>query len=108
MGGAIRRKRQDINNINDQDLCEGRQSGEYFRLTGDDDCRDVVRCSVQGLLALRCPSGLAFDIDKQTCTWKDHVTNCDLLDSECPEEDVRPIGLTKAISRMLLLFCLYI
>lgn len=80
-GSALRRyKRQEVNNINDQDLCEGRQSGEYFRLTGDDDCRDVVRCSVQGLLALRCPSGLAFDIEKQTCTWKDHVTNCEMLD----------------------------
>lgn len=62
--------------LNDKDLCEGRSAGEYFRLTGDDDCRDVVRCSVQGLLALRCPSGLAFDIDKQTCDWKAHVKNC--------------------------------
>lgn len=77
---AVRVRRQDANGINDQDLCEGRASGEYFRLTGDDDCRDVVRCSVQGLLALRCPSGLAFDIEKQTCTWKDSVKNCDVLD----------------------------
>jgi hypothetical protein len=51
-------------------------------LTADEDCRDVVRCSVQGLLALRCPSGLAFDIDKQTCDWKSNVKNCAQLESE--------------------------
>jgi hypothetical protein len=39
-----------------------------------------VRCSVQGLLALRCPSGLAFDIDKQTCDWKSNVKNCAQLE----------------------------
>lgn len=43
----------------------------------------MVRCSVQGLLALRCPSGLAFDIDKQTCDWKANVKNCEQLESEC-------------------------
>ena len=67
---------------NDAELCKGRPPSEYFRLTADEDCRDVVRCSVQGLLALRCPSGLAFDIDKQTCDWKSNVKNCQQLESE--------------------------
>ncbi|KAL1466397.1 hypothetical protein MTO96_026735 [Rhipicephalus appendiculatus] len=52
-------KRQISTDIeNDAELCKGRSPSEYFRLTADEDCRDVVRCSVQGLLALRCPSGL--------------------------------------------------
>lgn len=68
---------------NDAELCKGRPPSEYFRLTADEDCRDVVRCSVQGLLALRCPSGLAFDIDKQTCDWKSNVKNCQQLESMC-------------------------
>lgn len=75
-------KRQ-LDNQNDAELCKTRSPSDYFRLTSDDDCRDVVRCSVQGLLALRCPSGLAFDIDKQTCDWKNNVKNCEQLESEC-------------------------
>ena len=75
-------KRDTENNENEAELCRGRQPSEYFRLTSDDDCRDVVRCSVQGLLALRCPSGLAFDIDKQTCDWKSNVKNCQQLESK--------------------------
>ncbi|CAN8003902.1 chitin deacetylase 1 [Ixodes scapularis] len=74
-------KRQISTDIeNDAELCKGRSPSEYFRLTADEDCRDVVRCSVQGLLALRCPSGLAFDIDKQTCDWKANVKNCEQLE----------------------------
>jgi len=72
-------KRQ-VENENEAELCKGRPPSEYFRLTTDDDCRDVVRCSVQGLLALRCPSGLAFDIEKQTCDWKTNVKNCGQLE----------------------------
>lgn len=75
-------KRQADENSNDAELCKGRPPSEYFRLTADEDCRDVVRCSVQGLLALRCPSGLAFDIDKQTCDWKSNVKNCQQLESK--------------------------
>ena len=75
-------KRETENNENEAELCKNRNPNEYFRLTADDDCRDVVRCSVQGLLALRCPSGLAFDIDKQTCDWKSNVKSCSQLESE--------------------------
>ncbi|CAL1270360.1 unnamed protein product [Larinioides sclopetarius] len=72
-------KRQ-LDGQNDAELCKDRSPSDYFRLTSEDDCRDVVRCSVQGLLALRCPSGLAFDIDKQTCDWKNNVKNCEQLE----------------------------
>lgn len=30
----------------------------------------------KGLQAIRCPAGLAFDIEKQTCDWKEQVKNC--------------------------------
>lgn len=75
-------KRQTEVNEQEQELCRGRSPSEYFRLATDDDCRDVVRCSVQGLLALRCPSGLAFDVDKQTCDWRNNVKNCQQVESE--------------------------
>ncbi|GBN51788.1 hypothetical protein AVEN_34748-1 [Araneus ventricosus] len=73
-------KRQ-LDGQNDAELCKDRSPSDYFRLTAEDDCRDVVRCSVQGLLALRCPSGLAFDIEKQTCDWKNNVKNCEQLET---------------------------
>lgn len=37
---------------------------------------------MSGLKQITCPSGLAFDIDKQTCDWKGKVTNCDKLESK--------------------------
>ena len=77
---SISIKKRQIENENEAELCRGRPPSEYFRLTTDDDCRDVVRCSVQGLLALRCPSGLAFDIERQTCDWKSNVKNCGQLE----------------------------
>ena len=78
---VVKRQAEHVtHNENEAELCKGRPPSEYFRLTADDDCRDVVRCSVQGLLALRCPSGLAFDIEKQTCDWKTNVKNCAQLE----------------------------
>lgn len=40
------------------------------------------RCTRSGLKQITCPSGLAFDIDKQTCDWKVKVTNCDQKESK--------------------------
>lgn len=42
----------------------------------------MYRCTKSGLKQITCPSGLAFDIDKQTCDWKGKVTNCDKLESK--------------------------
>lgn len=42
----------------------------------------TIRCTRSGLKQITCPSGLAFDIDKQTCDWKGKVTNCDKLESK--------------------------
>ncbi|XP_057374878.1 chitin deacetylase 1-like [Daphnia carinata] len=69
-----------------EQLCENRPPEEYFRLSTEGDCRDVVRCDRAGiagairLAAVRCPAGLAFDVERQTCDWKAKVSNCDKLD----------------------------
>lgn len=34
----------DLLNLSPDELCKGRLSEEYFRLTTEGDCRDVVRC----------------------------------------------------------------
>ena len=103
-----------INSLSPDELCKDRITEEYFRLTTEGDCRDVVRwvfhpndllryvvtfliskllmrrCDRAGLAgtirlaAVRCPAGLAFDIYRQTCDWKAKVTNCDRLSSEFP------------------------
>jgi len=80
-------ERQDEAPIKDsvEDLCAGRAPNEYFRLTTEGDCRDVVRCDRAGiagtirLASVKCPSGLAFDLNRQTCDWKAQVDNCDRL-----------------------------
>jgi len=78
----------DLLSLAPDELCKDRVSDEYFRLKADSDggdCRDVVRCDRAGvagsirLAAVRCPAGLAFDIDRQTCDWKAKVDNCDSL-----------------------------
>lgn len=40
------------------------------------------RCTKSGLKQITCPSGLSFDIEKQTCDWKAKVTNCDQKESK--------------------------
>ncbi|XKL69300.1 hypothetical protein PGB90_007069 [Kerria lacca] len=84
---TVREKRQNNEDTPDDptidELCKNRPPDEYFRLTTEGDCRDVVRCDQAGengvvrLAGVRCPNGLAFDIDRQTCDWKTRVKNCD-------------------------------
>lgn len=45
----------------------------------------------QGLQAIRCPAGLYFDIEKQTCDWKDAVKNCKTKNKE---RKVKPLLVT--------------
>ena len=76
---------EELLDANINDLCKDRPDNEYFRLTTEGDCRDVVRCDragVSGIIRLatvKCPNGLAFDLDLQTCDWKANVKNCDKL-----------------------------
>jgi len=77
--GKERKKRQvdqeDIRNA----LCKDKNPGEFFRLVaGATHCRDVVSCAEQGLQAIRCPPGLAFDLKKQSCEWRQQVTDCNI------------------------------
>merc|ERR1712203_387034 len=73
-------------------LCKDKGAGEWFRLEqGDDKCRDVIQCTASGLQAIRCPAGLAFDIEKQTCNWKASVGNCDM---KTRERKVKPLLFT--------------
>lgn len=64
--------------VKEKDPCDGLISTEYFRLS-DKDCKSVVRCSSQGMLALRCQNELLFDIELQVCNWRNRVQNCHLL-----------------------------
>lgn len=47
VNGEVRVKRQEDDNggdeVNAEQLCDGRPADEYFRLSTDGDCRDVVR-----------------------------------------------------------------
>merc|ERR1719481_2122067 len=68
-----------------QQLCEGRPANQYFRLSTESNCRDVVRCVPNDfigghtLAAVRCPTGLLFDLEGQVCNWAARVNNCDRL-----------------------------
>ena len=61
-------------------LCENRPPNEYFRLSTESNCRDAVRCvqndfrGGHSLAAVRCPNGLVFDLDGQTCDWASKVS----------------------------------
>merc|ERR1712222_144215 len=59
---------QDEDDEKFKELCKDKSAGELFRLkAGKDNCRDVIQCTAAGLQAIRCPPGLAFDLEKQTC-----------------------------------------
>ncbi|XP_011201907.1 chitin deacetylase 1 isoform X2 [Bactrocera neohumeralis] len=80
--------RDKLEGVDVEEVCADRPADEYFRLDTDGDCREVYRCTKSGLKEIQCPSGLAFDILKQTCDWKAKVTNCD--EKEKPRK-VKPI-----------------
>ena len=65
-----------------EELCRNRPVNEYFRLSAESNCRDAVRCVNNDfgggpkLAAIRCPAGLVFDLDGQTCNWASQVKAC--------------------------------
>merc|ERR1712018_478477 len=78
----VKRQEADEDELEKQ-LCADKGAGEWFRLeTGEDKCRDVIQCTASGLQAIRCPAGLAFDIEKQTC------------DSKTKEKKIKPLLFT--------------
>nr|ALC79575.1 gastrolith protein 59 [Cherax quadricarinatus] len=82
IASSTRVKRQGVSEATEEEaeafakaLCTNKGPGEWFRLAVT-DCRDVIQCTEAGLQALRCPHGLAFDLELQTCDWKANVKNC--------------------------------
>lgn len=45
-------------------------------------CDKATEIGVTRLASVRCPTGLAFDIERQTCDWKTNVKNCDQIESK--------------------------
>ena len=78
--GASTREESDRLQAVISELCVNRPPNEYFRLSAESNCRDVVRCvqndfkGGHSLAALRCPTGLVFDLDGQTCNWVNVVS----------------------------------
>lgn len=58
------------------DIVDKAQSSAVYR------CDKGGENGVTRLASVRCPGGLAFDIDRQTCDWKTHVKNCKELESK--------------------------
>ena len=56
IANAYPRRYEDENSFNE--LCLNKSPNEYFRLSENNDCREVFQCSELGLIPLRCPSGL--------------------------------------------------
>ena len=54
----------------------------YFPLFSYFRCDRAGLAGTIRLAAVRCPAGLAFDIQRQTCDWKAKVDNCDRLSSK--------------------------
>jgi hypothetical protein len=83
-GGAARDEKERFQKVIEE-LCKNRPGNEYFRLSTESNCRDAVRCvsndykGGHSLAAVRCPTGLVFDLDEQTCDWSRKVDNCDRL-----------------------------
>ena len=77
--GATDRAEQDRLQDVIEGLCKNRPDNEYFRLSTESNCRDAVRCvqndfkGGHSLAAVRCPTGLLFDLDGQTCNWASQV-----------------------------------
>lgn len=47
------------------------------------------RRSISRLASVRCPGGLAFDIERQTCDWKTNVKNCKEVESKLSSSETR-------------------
>ncbi len=78
--GANDRAEQDRLQTVIEELCKHRPENEYFRLSTESNCRDAVRCvqndfkGGHSLAAVRCPTGLVFDLYAQTCNWASQVS----------------------------------
>lgn len=53
-----------------------------FEITKLFRCDQAGENGITRLAGVRCPNGLAFDIERQTCDWKTNVKNCEKLESK--------------------------
>ena len=87
-----RNLKEDLGRI--EAMCVNRTDIDYFRDPENVKfrCDVVFRCERPGrgyiatdgvsgirLVRVQCPSGLHFDIERQTCDWRARVQNCDLV-----------------------------
>lgn len=58
-------------------------------------CDQAGENGITRLASVRCPNGLAFDIERQTCDWKTNVKNCDRVESkyDCTSAETRKMSL---------------
>lgn len=45
-------------------------------------CDNAGENGITRLASVRCPTGLAFDIERQTCDWRSNVKNCNRTESK--------------------------
>jgi len=112
---AYHKRHRHLEKINFVELCIDKGPNEFFRINEEHDCNEVFQCSEKGLLPLRCPSNLAFDIEKQICDWTRNVKNCKQLQKSkiklsefAYERTICPSGQTGCISKECIdteLFC---
>lgn len=57
-------------------------SSQNFNKMIKNRCDNAGENGVTRLANVRCPVGLAFDVQRQTCDWKSNVKNCDQLGSK--------------------------
>lgn len=74
--------RRAIRNYCSRSRLIARASEKIFDMRNDLRCDKASEIGVTRLATVRCPTGLAFDIERQTCDWKTNVKNCDQLESK--------------------------
>lgn len=72
------------------------REGKIFDMRNDLRCDKATEIGVTRLATVRCPTGLAFDIERQTCDWKTNVKNCDQLESKRTPRLFPLVRLTQA------------
>lgn len=55
-------------------FCRDQLTSELLR--PDYSCRRAIKCTLSGPIIVYCSPGMAFDVDRQICIWKNLVKNC--------------------------------
>lgn len=63
-------------------------------------CDNAGENGITRLARVRCPTGLYFDVYRQTCDWKTNVKNCDELGSKSTTVDrpsMEPVSVPSSV-----------